>query len=56
VGIAVRRGLERDGFDVWLAANGWEAIHLYRKHRDSIDVVLLDVRMPGLDEPHTRTR
>jgi CheY-like chemotaxis protein len=31
----VRRGLERDGFHVWLASNGPEAIHLYRKHRDT---------------------
>ncbi len=46
-------GLERDGFDVWLASDGREAIRLYRKHRDRIDVVLLDVRMPGLDGPQT---
>jgi CheY-like chemotaxis protein len=42
-------GLERDGFDVWLAANGREAIRLYRTHRYRIGVVLLDIRMPGLD-------
>jgi CheY-like chemotaxis protein len=43
----------RDGFDVWLAADGREAIDLYREHRESIAVVLLDVRMPGLDGPGT---
>jgi DNA-binding NtrC family response regulator len=42
-------GLEGDGFDVCLASNGGDAIELYGKHRDNIAVVLLDVRMPGLD-------
>jgi CheY-like chemotaxis protein len=46
-------GLERNGFDVWLAANGREATDLYRLHQDRIAVVLLDVRMPGLDGPGT---
>ena len=41
--------LEGDGFDVCLASNGRDAIQLYGKHRDNIAVVLLDVRMPGLD-------
>jgi CheY-like chemotaxis protein len=45
--------LERNGFDVWLAGSGCEAIHLYQVHRNQIDVVLLDVRMPGLDGPAT---
>jgi CheY-like chemotaxis protein len=49
----VQLGLERAGFDVWLAPGGREAIQLYRKHRDRIAVVLLDVRMPGLDGPQT---
>jgi CheY-like chemotaxis protein len=53
VRLMVQMGLERDGFDVWLASNGRAAIDLYRKHRDTIDVVLLDVRMPGLDGPAT---
>ena len=41
--------LEGDGFDVRLASNGRDALELYGKHRDNIAVVLLDVRMPGLD-------
>jgi CheY-like chemotaxis protein len=49
----VQLGLERNGFEVWLATNGREAVHLYRKHREHIAVVLLDVRMPGLDGPAT---
>jgi CheY-like chemotaxis protein len=53
VRIMVQLGLERNGFEAWLAANGREAIQLYRMHRDRIAVVLLDVRMPGLDGPRT---
>lgn len=51
--IMLQLGLERNGFDVWLAPNGREAIDLYREHRENIAVVLLDVRMPGLDGPRT---
>jgi CheY-like chemotaxis protein len=53
VRIMVQLGLERNGFDVWLASDGREAINLYRKYRGRIAVVLLDVRMPGLDGPQT---
>jgi CheY-like chemotaxis protein len=53
VRIMVQLGLERNGFDVLAAANGHEAIDLYRKHQEHIVVVLLDVRMPGLDGPAT---
>ena len=49
VRIMVQLGLERNGFDVWLARNGREAIDLYRGHAEEIAVVLLDVCMPGLD-------
>ena len=45
--------LEREGLQVWVAANGREAIELYRRHRASIHVVLLDVQLPILDGPHT---
>jgi anti-anti-sigma factor len=45
--------LHRAGFQVWSAAHGVEAIELFRRHRDAIAVVLLDVLMPGLDGPQT---
>lgn len=48
-------GLRRSGFAVWLAADGCEALELYRSRRVAIDVVLLDVRMPRLDGPATLT-
>jgi DNA-binding NtrC family response regulator len=46
-------GLERSGFEVWVAADGRAAIECYREHREDIAVVLIDVRMPGLDGPAT---
>jgi anti-anti-sigma factor len=45
--------LRMEGYEVWLAGHGHEAIELYRRHLEEIAVVLLDVRMPGLDGPHT---
>src|SRR5689334_18951009 len=53
VRIMVQLGLERNGFDVWLATTSQEAIDLYRKHRERIAVVLLEARLPGLDGPQT---
>ena len=46
-------GLRQQGFTVWLARNGQEGIDVYRRHRETIDLVVLDVRMPGLDGPDT---
>jgi CheY-like chemotaxis protein len=45
--------LRQAGFAVWQASNGAEAIALYRRHAEHIDLVLLDVQMPGTDGPDT---
>ena len=45
--------LQRQGFRVWTAANGDEALDHCCDHGDEIAVILLDVQMPGLDGPHT---
>jgi DNA-binding response OmpR family regulator len=45
--------LRQEGFTVWLAADGQEAFDLYCRHREAIDVIMLDVRMPGQDGPKT---
>jgi CheY-like chemotaxis protein len=49
----LRIGLQIYGFRVFVANNGKSALELYRQHREAIDVVLLDVRMPELDGPLT---
>ncbi len=48
-------GLALQGFSVWQASSGAEAIAIYSAHRADIHVVLLDVDMPGLDGPQTLT-
>jgi len=45
--------LPNEGFDVRLAADGQEAADLLRASRPAIDVVLIDVCMPGRDGPAT---
>ena len=53
VRIMAHLDLERNGFDVWLARDGREAIDLYRTHMEKIAVALLAAEMPDLDGPHT---
>jgi signal transduction histidine kinase/CheY-like chemotaxis protein len=43
------RVLERAGYTVLQAENGPQALEVFRARRDEIDLVLLDVIMPGLD-------
>jgi CheY-like chemotaxis protein len=45
--------LEARGFSVWLAVDGDDALDLYQRHLSEIDLLLLDVQMPGLDGPQT---
>lgn len=45
--------LQLQGFAVWLAAGGLEAVQVYQQYRSAIDVALLDVRMPVVDGPQT---
>ena len=45
------RRLRGEGFVVWLAADGREAVELFRAHRDEIKAALLDVHMPELNGP-----
>jgi len=40
--------LQRQGATVLLAANGSQALELYRQSRDQISLILLDLTMPGL--------
>jgi PAS domain S-box-containing protein len=45
--------LERSGFQVLTAADGNEALGVYRQHADAIVCVLLDLTMPGLSGEET---
>jgi DNA-binding NtrC family response regulator len=49
----LNHALSKCGFDVLLAGGGVEALQIYQRHCARINIVLLDVRMPGLDGPHT---
>jgi CheY-like chemotaxis protein len=49
----ISRRFQMDGFRVWEARDGAEAVELYRLFQDEIDGVLLDVCMPGLDGRQT---
>ena len=40
--------LERIGYKVLLATNGMEAVQIYRKHKDEIDLIILDMIMPEM--------
>jgi CheY-like chemotaxis protein len=53
IGTLLDVALRRHGFDVLVASGGREALDVYRQHGEAIGVVLLDVRMPGLNGPDT---
>jgi CheY-like chemotaxis protein len=40
--------LEKIGYNVLLATSGMEAVQIHRKHRDEIDLVILDMIMPDM--------
>jgi CheY-like chemotaxis protein len=48
--------LEVLGYSVLIARSGQEAIDIYEKHRDAIDLVILDVVMPDMGGEETLAR
>ncbi len=48
--------LQSLGYRVYEASSGQEALSLYEKHRDAIDLVILDMVMPGLSGGDTFDR
>jgi signal transduction histidine kinase/CheY-like chemotaxis protein len=51
-----RRSLERQGYEVLLAANGPEAVEIVRDQGDRIRLVVLDLSMPGMSGEDTLPR
>jgi CheY-like chemotaxis protein len=49
----VQKVLKRTGYRVLLAKDGVEAVALYARHRQEIDVVITDMVMPIMDGPTT---
>lgn len=45
---ALARGMEGHGWRVWAAGDGAAAVETYRQCGDRIDVVLVDLQLPGL--------
>lgn len=48
--------LSQEGFRVWTAEDGHDAVALYQQHRSEVGLVILDVQMPDLDGPQTLER
>jgi two-component system cell cycle sensor histidine kinase/response regulator CckA len=46
--LAVSKALQKSGFSVMEASDGFGALDLLRAHKDEIDAVLLDVSLPGI--------
>jgi DNA-binding NtrC family response regulator len=46
--IALASEMERQGWQVWTAANGEQAVKEYEREGDRIDVALVDLQLPGL--------
>jgi two-component system, cell cycle sensor histidine kinase and response regulator CckA len=44
--------LEVMGYRVYTARNGFEALQIYEQRKDEIDIVLLDMIMPGMNGSH----
>jgi CheY-like chemotaxis protein len=51
-----KRMLEKLGYRVLLAESGTNALNVYENHRDSIDMIILDMIMPGLGGSETFDR
>jgi signal transduction histidine kinase/CheY-like chemotaxis protein len=48
---ASRLALESNGYNVLLAADGIEAVSMFAKQQDKIDLVITDMDMPNMDGP-----
>lgn len=49
----LREGLRREGFAVWSAGDCTGALKVYQRHREAIDLVVMEIRLPGPDGVRT---
>ncbi|MBM3242764.1 response regulator [Candidatus Poribacteria bacterium] len=45
--------LKNLGYQVYLASSGMEALEMYQRHKDEIDLIILDIIMPQMDGQQT---
>lgn len=53
VRVLLSKMLEREGYSVIACADGLEGISIFRQYKDEIDMVLLDMIMPGMNGAET---
>jgi adenylate cyclase len=46
---SLRKVLEKDGYDILLAENGEQAVHMVRENHRGLETVISDYKMPGMD-------
>ncbi|MDO9559032.1 MAG: adenylate/guanylate cyclase domain-containing protein [Syntrophales bacterium] len=46
---SLRKVLEKDGYDILLAENGEQAVHMARENHSRLETVISDFKMPGMD-------
>ncbi len=46
---SLRKVLEKDGYDILLAENGEQAVHMVRENHSRLETVISDFKMPGMD-------
>jgi adenylate cyclase len=46
---SLRKVLEKDGYDILMAENGEQAVHMARENHGRLETVISDFKMPGMD-------
>jgi DNA-binding NtrC family response regulator len=46
---SLRKVLEKDGYDIFLAENGEQALQMVRDNHGRLETVISDFKMPGMD-------
>lgn len=49
LGKLLQTHLEEEGFKTWLVDNGQEALHILTEMKESFNLIVLDIMLPGID-------